>query len=94
MHLPSTGASQEILSFHPEFANIIKAPRFAAADQMSLKLVVDVASIELFADNGTTVMTAIFFPDQVLDQLSILSKTPLSIDSCWNSGIFNDRHLA
>jgi fructan beta-fructosidase len=47
---------------------------------MSLKLVVDVASIELFADNGTTVMTAIFFPDQVLNQLSILSKMPLSID--------------
>lgn len=66
-------------SFHPEFANIIKAPRFAAADQMSLKLVVDVASIELFADNGTTVMTAIFFPDQVLDQLSIVSKKPLNI---------------
>jgi fructan beta-fructosidase len=67
-------------SFHAEFANLIQAPRFAVTDQMSLKLVVDVASVELFADDGTTVMTAILFPDQVLDQLSILSKTPLSID--------------
>ena len=50
------------ISFHPEFGALILAPRIAKTEQMNLKLVVDVASIELFADDGTTVMTAIFFP--------------------------------
>jgi fructan beta-fructosidase len=60
-------------AFHPEFGEPILAPRIAISEQMDLKIIVDVASIELFADDGTTVMTAIFFPEEVLDQISFNS---------------------
>lgn len=66
-------------SFHPEFAQLIEAPRFSDSEEMSLKLVVDVASVELFADDGTTVMTAIYFPEEVLDQISLRSEGPVEV---------------
>lgn len=67
------------VSFHNEFVNLVKAPRFSYEKTMDLKLVVDVASIELFADNGSTVMTATYFPDEVLDQIEIAPDNQLSI---------------
>ena len=67
------------VSFHKEFESIIKAPRFAKEKIVDLRLVVDVASIELFADGGSTVMTAIYFPDEVLDQIEIVPEESLQI---------------
>jgi len=37
-------------------------------------LIIDNASIELFADNGLTVMTEIFFPTTPYNQITIQSK--------------------
>jgi len=67
------------ISFHKEFGDIIEAPRFSNEKTMDLKLVVDVASVELFADDGSTVMTAIYFPEQELDEIDIIPDTNLSI---------------
>ena len=67
-------------SFHPKFADLVEAPRHSTSEDLNLKLVVDVASVELFADNGTTVMTAIFFPEKELDQLSIIAEKPINIE--------------
>lgn len=49
-------------SFHPEFAEKIWAPRLASNPKIDLTLVMDATSVELFADQGLTTMTAIFFP--------------------------------
>ena len=67
------------VSFHPEFGNELVAERFLMNSSMNLKLVVDVASLELFADDGSTVMTAIYFPDEELDQIEIRSESGLSV---------------
>ncbi|WP_290795911.1 glycoside hydrolase family 32 protein [Flavihumibacter sp. UBA7668] len=48
--------------FHTDFAKIQYAPRIATADSMNLTVVLDHSSVELFADDGLTVMTAIVFP--------------------------------
>lgn len=61
-------------SFEKGFASRTVAPRIAATDSIDITLVIDVASVELFADKGTTVMTAIFFPDEDYNQLSIEAK--------------------
>jgi fructan beta-fructosidase len=37
----------------------------------NIELVVDASSIELFADNGLTVMTSIFFPGKAFNHLKI-----------------------
>jgi len=50
------------VSFEKGFAARHTAPRFISNHQLKMTLVVDVTSVELFADDGLTVMTAIFFP--------------------------------
>lgn len=47
--------------FNKGFAGRHVAPRFATNNKLRLTLVVDRASVELFADDGLTVMTSIFF---------------------------------
>ena len=61
-------------SFSKEFFEKIDiAPRFTENKMVKLHLFVDVASAELFADNGKTVMTDIFFPSENFNQFSIQS---------------------
>jgi fructan beta-fructosidase len=51
------------VAFEKSFAGRYTAPRFAKGETVEVTLVIDNASVELFADDGLTVMTAIFFPD-------------------------------
>src|SRR6188508_1474399 len=60
-------------NFQTEFAARHFAPRFTTNDKMDISLVIDVSSIELFADGGLTVMTEIFFPNKPYSNLSIQS---------------------
>jgi fructan beta-fructosidase len=59
-------------SFEKGFASRTIAPRVAVTDSADITLVIDVASVELFADKGTTVMTGIFFPDEDYDEITIV----------------------
>jgi fructan beta-fructosidase len=63
------GSSQH--QFSSDFAGIHYAPRLAAGNTFDLLLLVDVASVELFADGGKTVMTAIFFPDEEFTRIKL-----------------------
>ena len=59
-------------SFSNKFANpAARAPRPATSDTVRLHLLVDVASVELFADGGATVMTEIFFPSEPFNRISV-----------------------
>lgn len=49
-------------TFHPEFAGIHTAPRISKDTTIKVTIVLDKTSVELFADNGLSVMTSIFFP--------------------------------
>lgn len=49
-------------SFHPDFGGRHVAPRFSKDKKLKLQLVIDKTSVELFGDNGLSVMTSIFFP--------------------------------
>ncbi len=57
--------------FQPDFAKRVYAPRITNAKDFTLLLYVDVASVELFADEGFTCMTAIFFPDRSLKKVLV-----------------------
>ena len=63
-----------ITNFQKDFAGRHVAPRLADNGKMSLSLVFDVSSVELFADDGLTEMTEIFFPNQPYHHIHI--KTP------------------
>jgi fructan beta-fructosidase len=58
-------------SFHAEFASKSVAPRFTSNKKMDMTLVIDVSSVELFADEGLSVMTAIFFPNKPYNKIQL-----------------------
>lgn len=61
------------VDFHKEFAARHVAPRFTKNSKMDMTLVIDVASVEMFADDGLSVMTEIFFPNKPYNKISIQS---------------------
>jgi fructan beta-fructosidase len=61
------------IDFNKEFAARHFAPRFSVNPKMNMTLVIDVSSVELFADDGLSVMTEIFFPNKPFDQVRIAS---------------------
>ncbi len=51
------------VDFQKDFAAKHTAPRMTDNQQMNISIILDESSAELFADDGLTVMTEIFFPD-------------------------------
>jgi fructan beta-fructosidase len=62
------------VDFEKGFAVKHTAPRLVSTPKFNLILVIDNASVELFADDGLTVMTEIFFPDSVFSDVIIESE--------------------
>lgn len=61
-------------NFEPGFAGRYQAPRWMQGNKLSLHLLVDVASAEMFADDGLTTLTNIFFPNEDYQRLSVYTK--------------------
>lgn len=61
-------------TFEPRFSSRAVAPRVAVTDSADITLIIDVASVELFADKGTAVMTGIFFPGKDYTDITIAPK--------------------
>ena len=68
-----------IINFNQGFGAKHFAPRFSISTKMKISLVIDESSVELFADDGLTVMTEIFFPTIPYDHISIQSTPPVLI---------------
>jgi fructan beta-fructosidase len=61
-------------SFSDKFATgIHTAPRISTHKTVNIHLVFDVASVELFADNGAVVITDVFFPSENFSDMKIYS---------------------
>jgi len=69
------------IGFHPEFANHISAKRLCTDEKMNLRLVADAASLEVFADDGTTVLTVIYFPEKEFSIIEMTTPTTITISS-------------
>ena len=69
------------VSFEKGFAKRHTAPRFSTQPNMDMTLFIDDASIELFADNGMTTMTQIFFPNSPFTNIKIESGAGFKIDT-------------
>jgi fructan beta-fructosidase len=65
--------------FQKDFAGKHVAKRISETGKMDLSLIVDVSSVELFADGGLTVMTEIFFPTKPFDHIRIQSPGNVTI---------------
>ena len=66
--------------FHKEFAAKHTAPRLTNSKKLRMTLVLDVASVELFADGGLTTMTSVCFPTISFSKIRFQSdSSPVSI---------------
>ena len=63
-----------VSNFNSGFAAVAVAPRLSFVMNMDLSILLDKTSIELFADGGRTVMTALFFPTSPYTKWKIKSK--------------------
>ena len=61
------------VSFEKGFAAKHTATRLATTPNMDMTLIIDNASVELFADKGLTAMTQIFFPNKPFTHLQVSS---------------------
>ena len=68
-----------IVGFHKDFASVDKAPRFLKTSNLDLTLVIDVSSVELFADKGLSVLTSIFFPGTPYNKITFTAPGGLAI---------------
>jgi fructan beta-fructosidase len=66
------------VDFHPQFAGRHTAPRLAAGPALELQLFIDSTSVELFADDGLTVMTSLFFARQPFATMRLVSDDGLA----------------
>ena len=64
-----------IVNFHSGFAAKHTVPRISTSKEIKLRLLFDASSVELFADNGLSVMTALNFPTEKYTHVELLSAT-------------------
>ncbi len=67
--------------FHAGFGGRYEAPRFAQAGPVKMTLVVDVSSVELFADDGLSCLTAVCFPSRPWTDIRIQSPDGIELKS-------------
>ncbi|MEZ4773055.1 MAG: glycoside hydrolase family 32 protein [Bacteroidia bacterium] len=62
------------IDFADEFPGVHYAPNVPGSSAISMHLLVDVASVELFAQDGQVVMTDIFFPNEPFVRMNLFSE--------------------
>ena len=73
--------------FQHDFGIRNTCPRLSNSDTMHITMIIDVSSIEIFADGGLSVMTEIFFPHQPYTQIQIQSPNNIFIKKLKYSGL-------
>ena len=63
------------VDFEKTFGSRYTAPRISNADHIELDLYIDAASVELFGDKGLTCMTAVFFPNESFNKITVEGAT-------------------
>ncbi|HEX6428697.1 MAG TPA: glycoside hydrolase family 32 protein [Niastella sp.] len=68
-----------ITNFQKDFAGKHVVPRIRKTGNINCTLIIDVASVEMFADDGLAVMTEIFFPTKPFNKIHIKSANGIII---------------
>jgi len=75
------------IDFQKDFSGRFTAPRFSTSKSSDLTIVVDKASVELFADGGLTTMTAVYFPNEDFTGLTINADGKLKLNTLAITGL-------
>jgi len=65
------------IDFQKNFASINYAPRLSSSSEISFSIYIDLASIEVFADNGLSVLTSVLFPNEKFSKMNIKTSEKL-----------------
>lgn len=60
------------VSFNGRFGNVSRAHRIDKRPIISARIILDTASIEIFADNGLNTFSALFFPSEPFENIQII----------------------
>ncbi|MCG3122843.1 MAG: Levanase [Phycisphaerales bacterium] len=74
------------VGFHPAFAHRSATPLKLADGRLSLRVLVDISSVEVFADDGRTVLTSLIYPARASEGVELWSEGPgVRVESleCW-----------
>ena len=63
--------------FHKNFGRMNYAPRLSSSSEIALSIYLDLASIEVFADNGLSVLTSVLFPNEKFSKINIKTSEKL-----------------
>jgi fructan beta-fructosidase len=74
-------------NFEKNFSLERVAPRISSTKNIYFTIVADVSSIELFADDGLSVMTEIYFPSRPFDKIRVQSDESIKIDNLTFTGL-------
>jgi fructan beta-fructosidase len=61
------------VNFHPLFSGIHKAALAPENERITLRILVDRSSVEMFGNNGAVAVTDLIFPDQAANQLEVFA---------------------
>lgn len=62
-------------AFHDAFANVQSAPLFSVGNDITVTVVADRSSVEVFVNDGLTVVTALVFPETVYDTIEVSNES-------------------
>ena len=65
------------VNFEKSFSSVALAPRTSTNSEIKLHIFLDVASVEVFCDDGETVMTDIFFPTEDFSKIDLVGNKKL-----------------
>lgn len=68
-----------ISSFHEKFATISTAPRLATSSNLSCTIYLDKTSLELYGDDGASVLTSIIFPHEDYRDALLTAPEPIQL---------------
>lgn len=68
-----------VADFESGFASVQRAPLDSNDGKLQLEIFLDTSSIEVFANNGRTVMTSVIFPDEPYNQLKLVADNAVNI---------------
>lgn len=70
------------VTFNSRFANsVVQVNRIATTNSLTASIILDRASIEIFADNGLNTFSALFFPSEPFDNVTVISALQKSDES-------------
>lgn len=84
LYFDRTNSGKE--DFSEAFAGLHKVKRISNDEMISIRAIIDVASIEIFVDGGVNIFTEIFFPDENYSKIELIGSGPAmdnSVASMW-----------